>query len=87
MIYLTYVTSVLLFAAGAIIRFAFSSGSGFNAHLTGIILMILGIAGYILAFILWGTWSPWSSGRARERSLRMSTVPQRSERRDDSTRV
>jgi sulfite exporter TauE/SafE len=51
-------TSVVLLAAGAILRFAVSvSTHGFNLHTIGVILMIAGGVGLVLSFLWLGVWS------------------------------
>ncbi len=52
---MTYGTSLLLIAVGAILRFAVSvSTSGFNLHTIGLILIIIGAVGLVLS-LLWTT--------------------------------
>lgn len=50
--------SLILIAAGAIITFAIhvSSGSGFNLHTIGIILLVVGIIGAVMSMIFWSSW-------------------------------
>lgn len=46
--------SLLLVAAGAIMRFAITvQGHGFNMHTTGLILMAVGGAGVLLSLVFW----------------------------------
>jgi hypothetical protein len=46
-------TSLLLIAAGAILRFAVTvRTSGFNVHTIGLILMIVGAVGFVIS-LLW----------------------------------
>ncbi|MEY2473648.1 MAG: hypothetical protein QOK28_2977 [Actinomycetota bacterium] len=50
---MTLGTSTVLVAAGAILRYAVSyQGKGFDIRMIGTILMIAGVAGAILSFIL-----------------------------------
>ena len=50
---MSYGTSILLIAAGAVLRYAVSvHTSGFNLHTIGLILMIVGAIGLVLS-ILW----------------------------------
>jgi hypothetical protein len=52
---MTIGTSILLIAAGAIMRFAVSvHSSGFSIHTAGLILMIVGIIGLLLS-VFWMT--------------------------------
>lgn len=53
--------SLLLVAAGAIMRFAVTvQGHGFNVHTTGLILMAVGGAGVLLSLIFWASWGGFS---------------------------
>lgn len=53
--------SLLLVAAGAIMRFAVSvQGHGFNVHTTGLILMAVGGAGVVLSLVFWSRWGGFS---------------------------
>ncbi len=50
-------TSLILVAAGAIMRFAVTAqNSSFNVHTVGVILMIVGIVGAILSIAFWASW-------------------------------
>lgn len=49
--------SILLIAAGAILRWAVTaSTSGVNIHTVGIILFVVGIVGVVLSMMFWSTW-------------------------------
>jgi hypothetical protein len=49
--------SMLMIAAGAIMRFAVTAeGSGFNVHTTGVVLMVVGAIGVVLSMIYWASW-------------------------------
>jgi hypothetical protein len=51
---MTLTTSTLLVAVGAVMRFAISAqGKGFNVHMIGSILMIVGIVGAVVAIGLY----------------------------------
>ena len=53
--------SLLLAAAGAIMRFAVTvQGHGFNVHTTGLILMAVGGVGVVLSLIFWSRWGGFS---------------------------
>ena len=54
-------TSLLLIAAGAIMRFAVTAqATGFSVHTVGVILMIVGIVGAILSIGFWASWGGFS---------------------------
>ncbi|MDQ1746773.1 MAG: hypothetical protein QOD07_1036 [Frankiaceae bacterium] len=53
--------SLLLVAAGAIMRFAVTvQGHGFNVHTTGLILMAVGAVGVLLSLVFWASWGGFS---------------------------
>jgi hypothetical protein len=57
-------TSLILIAAGAIMRFAVTAqASGFSVHTVGVILMIVGIVGAILSNAFWASWGGFRAGR------------------------
>ena len=50
-------TSIVLIAAGAILRFAVSvTTTGFNLHTIGLILMIVGALSLVLSIMFWSSW-------------------------------
>jgi hypothetical protein len=62
-------TSLILIAAGAIMRFAVTAqASGFSVHTVGVILMIIGIVGALLSIAFWASW-----GGVRRRTIVTTT--------------
>jgi hypothetical protein len=60
-------TSLLLIAAGAIMRFAVTAqATGFSIHTVGVILMIVGIVGAILSIAFWASWGGFGGARRRD---------------------
>ena len=54
-------TSLILIAAGAIMRFAVTAqATGFSVHTVGVILMIVGIVGAVLSIAFWTSWGGYS---------------------------
>jgi hypothetical protein len=50
--------SIVLVAAGAILAFAVNADvQGVNIHTVGWILLIVGIAGFVLSMIFWSSWA------------------------------
>lgn len=50
---MTIAAALVLFALGAILRFAVTADvSGFDIHVIGVILMIVGAVGFVIALIL-----------------------------------
>ena len=59
--------SVFLIAVGAILAFAVNmSANGLDLGAVGVILMLLGGAGFLAVMVLWNDWQP---GRRREVDL------------------
>jgi hypothetical protein len=62
-------TSIVVFAIGAILRFATTVHStSFNIHTIGVILMIVGAVGFVLSLVFWSSWGGFHSSR-RSRSV------------------
>lgn len=62
-------TSIVVFAIGAILRFAVTvSSSSFNVHTIGVILMIVGVVGFLVSLAFWGSWGGFG-GSTRRRAV------------------
>jgi hypothetical protein len=60
---MTYGTSLLLIALGAILRYAVTATvNGIDLHVVGLVLMLVGIAGLLVSLLWLGVWA----GRRRE---------------------
>jgi hypothetical protein len=58
------VISLFLFAAGAVMRYAVTvTGDGFDVHTTGVILMLVGVAGAVFSAINWASWGGFGNRR------------------------
>ncbi len=56
--------SILLAAAGAILIWAVNTtSSGFNIHTAGVILLVVGIIGFVLSLAFWSSWGGFAMGR------------------------
>lgn len=56
--------SLLLSAAGAILIWAVNTtSSGFNIHTAGVILLVVGIIGFVLSLAFWSTWGGFGGMR------------------------
>jgi len=56
--------SIVLFAVGAILRFAVSvQSASFNIHTIGVILMIVGGVGFLLSLMFWSSWGGFGGTR------------------------
>jgi len=60
-------TSLIVFAVGAVMRFAVSAtATGFSIHTIGVILMIVGGVGLVLSVVFRNSWGGFGgSGRQR----------------------
>jgi hypothetical protein len=62
-------SSLILLAAGAIMRFAVSvTSTGFNLHAIGIILMIVGAIGFVTSLVFWSSWGGFSGTSSRRQT-------------------
>jgi hypothetical protein len=68
-------TSIVLIAAGAILRFAVSvTTTGFNLHSIGLILMIVGALALVLSIAFWSSWGGFGgAGGGYRRKRRVSS--------------
>ena len=56
--------SLLLAAGGAIMIWAVkASTSGFNIHTAGVILLVVGIVGFVVSLAFWSTWGVFGGAR------------------------
>jgi hypothetical protein len=61
-------TSIVVFAVGAILRFATTvHTTNFNIHTIGVILMIVGAVGFVISLFFWGSWGGFGGGSSRRR--------------------
>jgi hypothetical protein len=62
-------TSIVVFAVGAILKFATTvHSSNFNIQTIGVILMVVGVVGFIVSIIFWASWGGFG-GRSRSRRV------------------
>jgi hypothetical protein len=62
-----------LIAVGAILRFAVTvTTTGFNLHTIGLILMIVGVVGLVIAMFFWSSWGGFGSGGGYHRQRRVA---------------
>ncbi len=64
-------TSIVLFAIGAILRFAVtvSNPDGFDIHMIGNILMLVGIVGALLSLAFWSSWGGFGGSERSGRDV------------------
>jgi len=58
--------SLLLAAGGAILIWAVNTtSSGFNIHTAGVILLVVGIIGFVVSLVFWSTWGGFGGAGPR----------------------
>lgn len=63
-------TSIVVFAVGAILRFATTvQSSNFNLHTIGVILMVVGAVGFVVSLIFWASWGGFGGRSRRSRTV------------------
>jgi hypothetical protein len=56
--------SLLLAAGGAILIWAVdTSASGFNIHTAGVILLVVGVVGFVVPLVFWSSWGGFGGVR------------------------
>ena len=62
-------TSLVIFAVGAVMRFAISvTATGFSIHTIGVILMIVGGVGLLLSSAFWNSWGGFGGSNRQRRT-------------------
>ncbi len=70
--------SIFVGAVGAILRYAVTGPAnqqGFNIHVGGLILMVVGVIGVLLSMLFWSSFAPFGR-RDQSTSRREGTVSQ-----------
>lgn len=58
--------SLLVAAAGAILIWAVhTTSSGFNIHTAGVILLVIGVIGFLISIAFWSTWGGFGTAAPR----------------------
>jgi hypothetical protein len=66
-------TSLVIFAVGAILRFAVAvTTTSFNVHTVGVILMIVGGIGFLISLAFWSSWGGFGGGTGSRRRTTVS---------------
>jgi hypothetical protein len=64
-------TSLVLIAAGAILKWAVSATtSGVNLHTVGVVLMVVGLVGLVLSLVFWSSWGGFGARASRTTVVR-----------------
>jgi hypothetical protein len=62
-------TGLVVFAVGAILRFAVSAtATGVNIHTIGVILMIVGGIAFLISLAFWSSWGGFGGSSSRRRT-------------------
>jgi hypothetical protein len=71
--------SLVLSAVGAILIWAVNTtSSGFNVHTAGVILLVIGIIGFLISLAFWSTWGGFGQfGQATREGGNTTTVVER----------
>ncbi len=70
--------SLILAAVGAILIWAVNaSTSGFNIHTAGVILLVVGIIGFLVSLMFWSTWGGFGGGRREVGGGNSTTIVER----------
>jgi hypothetical protein len=70
--------SLLLFAAGAIMRYAVTvKADGLDLHTAGVILMIVGVVGAVFSAMNWATWGGFGGRGATTAGTRETITRER----------
>ncbi len=74
--------SIVVAAIGAILRFAVTTtkSHGFNIHTIGVILLIVGIVGFIISLCFWSSWGGLGGGGGGYQRRRVTRTPGRTYR-------
>ena len=60
--------SLILAAVGAVLIWAVhTTSSGFNIHSAGVILLVIGIIGFVVSLAFWSSWGGWGGVRTASR--------------------
>jgi hypothetical protein len=66
-------TSLVIFAIGAILKFATTVHSAsFNIQTIGVILMIVGAVGFVISLVFWGSWGGFGGATRRRQVYRQA---------------
>lgn len=69
--------SLVLAAVGAVLIWAVhASSSGFNVHTAGVILLVVGVIGFIVSLAFWSSWGGFG-GAGAERGGNSTTIVER----------
>jgi hypothetical protein len=76
-------TSIVVFAIGAILKFATTvHSSNFNIQTIGVILMVVGAVGFVVSLIFWASWGGFGGSRRSRTVYQHPTGTVVEERRD-----
>jgi hypothetical protein len=70
--------SLILAAAGAVLIWAVNTtSSGFNIHVAGVIMLVVGIIGFVVSLAFWSTWGGFGDRTAVREGGQSTTIIER----------
>ena len=70
--------SLVLSAVGAILIWAVhATSSGFNVHTAGVILLVIGIIGFLISLAFWSSWGGFGGFAQDRRAGNNTTIVER----------
>ena len=79
-------TSIVVFAVGAILRFATTvHTTNVSVHTVGVILMVVGVVGFVVSLFFWSSWGGFGGTRRTRQVYRQSSDGSVIEERRDAS--
>jgi len=70
--------SLVLAAAGAVLIWpVHTTASGFNIHTAGVILLVVGVIGFVVSAVFWSSWGGFGGASATRDGGNNTTVVER----------
>jgi hypothetical protein len=70
--------SLILAAAGAVLLWAVNATvAGFDIHVAGVILLVVGVIGFIVSAVFWSTWGGFGGATATRDGGTSTTIVER----------
>ena len=67
--------SLIIAAAGAVLIWAVNASvSGFNIHTAGVILLVIGVIGFVVSLAFWSSWGGFGNARSTDRGNNTTIV-------------
>jgi hypothetical protein len=70
--------SLILAAVGAVLIWAVDATvSGFNIHVAGVIMLVVGVVGFVVSLVFWSSWGGFNGGATPKDGGNTTTVVER----------